>query len=980
MSLRILLFGPLELRRDGETLPSPRTAKAGWLLALLILRGGAEVSRLGLAETLWPESLQAEALTSLRQRLADVRLALGPDASRLVGRGNRWLGLDLDGLECDVLEFDRAVREGTPALLARAVVMHRGPLCEGCHEPWAVEAREARRSAWLNALDALAAQAEQAGDLDLALTHLRRALAADPQREMTARRLMRLLGRRGEGQAAVEVYQELRRRLREDAGGTPHQETTDLFRSLAVPNRGPGALYRSSELPHRTAGTPHLPGSGLVGREADLAELSRLAADARLITLVGPGGAGKTRLAQEFSRQQAFAFADGVVLVSLAECAEPVLLGRAIAVALRLPEPERTRSAGVDPNGERTRLLAYLARRQLLLVLDNCEHLCAECASLCRALLAACPDVRIVATSRERLGVPEEQVYRVLPLPEPLAVELLRARAGALGNALPDDAATRQALGEISRRVDGLPLGLELVSGLLESFSPAEIAARLAQASPSAVPADPRRELRHRSLEAAIRWSYDLLSPRNQFLFRRLSVFADGWTLEAARELAGEAAADLLLDLVRKSLVASPARTGETRFRLLETLRDFGRARLREAEEEESAEQGRLEYLRRWAERVEPELSTNNQAGALAALDRELMNIRGALAWALREAASVSPTVRLEALRLACAVGLFWRVRGHFTEGREWLRRALAAAGAAGVVAPLLRARALGWLGYLALYQGDYAAAGAAGEEAVSLFRDLGDRAGLADALGCLAVREKDQGRSARAEALFRESLEHWRALQHPGGIASAEGYLGILAQDRGDFATARRCFAESLRLRRARGDRWGIAAVLNNLGLLALDQSAHAEAEALLAESLVLRRELGDRRATAITLNLLARAALRRGDAVRARNHARESLRLSWEVGELRGVAYGLESLAELARADGDLSRCARLCGAAEALRKELASPLPDRALEEYRRRIAPTAEELQNGNLAAAFAVGEAALLEHVVRDATGGGTEER
>jgi hypothetical protein len=451
----------------------------------------------------------------------------------------------------------------------------------------------------------------------------------------------------------------------------------------------------------------------------------------------------------------------------------------------------------------------------------------------------------------------------------------------------------------------------------------------------------------------------------------------------------------LLSRLVSKSLVVAEAPTGAMRYRLLETIRQYAGEKLETeaAGEAERVGERHLAFYLKLAEEAEPALTGAEQGAWLARLDADYENLRQALDGSGKHPAG---------LRLAAALGRYWQIRGYFGEGRAQLMRALAlgpslshpAAEIAGEqpagtdttrLAPdapadtvHARAKALGWAGFLAANQGEYATARACCEGSLALWRRLGEKRGAAGALGCLAIVAKDQGERDTAGTLFAESLALAQEAGDTAGMAGALGYLGILAADRQDHAAAHAFYAESLALRRRLQDRWGIAASLNNLGLLALRQGDAGAARPLLAESLEIRRELGDRRCIAISLNTLGLAACAQGDTAAARTFCAESLALAWEIGDRRSVAYSLEAFARLAVGQADspphvlATRAARLGGAAQALRDAMGAPLTPADREAFAPVVAAARAALGDAAFTAGWEAGRGLPLEQAVREA--------
>jgi len=656
----------------------------------------------------------------------------------------------------------------------------------------------------------------------------------------------------------------------------------------------------------------------------------------RLVTLVGTGGVGKTRLALDVAAALAPAYADGAWLVELAPLADPNRLQDAVAKVLGLRE-----QPGQPPLAT---ALAYLASRHTLLLLDNCEHMVAAAAELAATLLRACPRLTILTTSREALAVPGERRYRVpslsvpdlahVPPPDRLldypAVELFVLRAQERRSTFALTAGNARAVAEICVRLDGIPLAIELAAARIGVRPPEAIAGRLDDRF-RLLTGGPRTALpRQQTLRAALDWSWDLLAELDRFLLRRLAVFAGGWTLAAAEAVCtGDgletwAVLDGLDSLVNRSLVlADEIDEGEGRYRLLETVRQYASERLATAGEEGRTRDRHLTYFLALAEAAEPELRGSEQTRWLAQLDGEHDNLRAALSWARKEA---DPE---KWLRLAAALWRFWYVRGFFGEGRAWLEGALAA-GAAG--SPEVRARSLNGAGALAYQQGDYERAAGLYEESLAIRRARGDVPGIAASLNNLGALAYQEGEYDRAAALYEEGLALWKRLADQSGIAASLNNLGLVAFQQGKYEQAMDLHEESLTIRRALGYRWGIANSLNNLGLAAAARGEYARAVALHHESLRLGRDIG--------------------------------------AGDLQ--AKGMEGLVSVAAATGQTRRGALLGGATEALREVLGVPLPPEQRADHERAASSLRAALGEEAFAAAWAEGRALSLEEALDQA--------
>jgi non-specific serine/threonine protein kinase len=688
--------------------------------------------------------------------------------------------------------------------------------------------------------------------------------------------------------------------------------------------------------------------SSFIGREREIADVRRVQAAARLLTLTGIGGCGKTRLALEVAGELLWAYPHGVWLVDLAGLSDPTLLPQAVVSALGV------RTTGQQPATDA--LVGFLGGRHLLLVLDNCEHLAESCASLTETLLRACPHLEVLATSREPLGIAGETVWRVPPLSLPSetlppaesdAVRLFveRARLCRPDFALTD--ANESAVVAICRRLDGIPLAQELAAARMAVLAAEQIADLLTDRFDLLTSGSRTALPRHQTLRAALDWSYELLTEPEQALLRRLPVFAGGFTLAAAEAVCGEGngqratsseqratgneegtgpplvarcsllvardhVLDLLAALVHKSLVNADEQDGAVRYRLLETVRQYVGEKLDEAGEVAAVRDRHLVWCSALAQAARAEFRGVHEPRALMELEREHDNLRAALAWSLTRQGAVP------ALRLAVALARFWELRGHLHEGRQWLMQSLAAGSDAPAGA---RAQALHSAGWLAYTQGDYAAARTFHEESLILHAELQEKQGIADAhngLGRIALR---QGDPAGALRLLDAALALYVELAHKPGIASAEGALGSLALRRGDYTEARTRLEASLALNRELGNRDGVADVLEELATVAGEQGEVERQAALVEESLAVFRELGSKDGIALALGSLGMLAWVRREYGRALALLRESMAIYRDLGDRRGIARSLGNQSLVTLAQGDHARAAALCRESLAL-----------------------------------------------------------
>jgi predicted ATPase/class 3 adenylate cyclase len=658
--------------------------------------------------------------------------------------------------------------------------------------------------------------------------------------------------------------------------------------------------------------------TSFIGREHEVSEAKRLFSACRLVTLIGPGGIGKTRLALRLAAELLEQYPDGVWWVELAPLSEPALVPQAVATALQVREqPGRPLMES---------LLEYLQPKTMLLVLDNLEHLIHAGATLVETLLRRCLNLRILVTSRERVAIAGETLFQIpslslpdvrrLPVLDRLteyeAMRLFVDRAEAILPKFKLAAQNAQAVAGICSRLEGLPLAIELAAARVNVLSVQQILSRLDDRLHMLSAASRAAVTRHQSLQAAIDWSYDLLSEKERILLRRVSVFAGGWTLEAAeqvcvkRGIQSDEVLGLLAQLVHKSLVAAESSTTEARFELLETLRQYCWEKLADAEEAVFFRSRHQAWCLGLAEQAEQQLHGADQGLWLERLETEHDNLRAALQWGQEDVAG-----REAALRLASALWWFWLVRGHLSEARQALERTLANGNTAG---DSIRSDALWRAGRLALAQDDFDLAATLTEEGLALSRRSGNARGTASALNVLGEVAIENGDQKRAIELFEESLATFRRIGDSWGAAQVLKDIGTLARRQGDYARALRLLEESLGLFRRVSDKGGSATVLSGLSLLEMSQGKYARAVELLEERLAISRELGLKLGIANSLQVLGRVARMQGFYEKAAALLEESVRRFQETGERAGLAASLTNLGIIAWAQGDLGRAATL------------------------------------------------------------------
>jgi predicted ATPase len=796
--------------------------------------------------------------------------------------------VDVDAFE-DAAERARVDRD--IAAYERALGLYGGGLLpEDRYEPWA----DARRSALAELHTTLCLElAELHEDAAAAVAILQRALVADPLAEPAHRALMRLYAGTGRRQQALSQYQLLRQGLNAELAAEPDPATRVLYQQLLAPAPAAAAAPHGN-LPRRL--------TSFVGRERERADIAQLLGRARLVTLTGPGGCGKTRLALEAASDALAQLPDGAWFVDLAGLGDPALVAQAAALAVGVPIPG-SRSA-------QEALVAHLAARETLIVLDNCEHLIDACAQLAEDLLRAGSGVRVLATSREPLRCEGEIAWRVPSLAEAERLFCERAAAARPGFDPAEDVAV---VAEICRRLDGMPLAIELAAARAGALSLDQIAARLGDSLDMLGTGRRTALTRHQTLRATIDWSHDLLTGQERVLFRRLAVFAGGFTLEAVEqvcaggEIAPRRVVDQLARLVEKSLVV----TDGERLRLLDTVRQYAAERLEAAAEREAVAQRHLDWCLALA--AEHHSLSADPKRSLHVLDSEHDNLRAGLAHAVRR----DPQ---SALLLATRLWRFWLDRGYFAEGNRWLQSTLAAA----QQQTPLRVEALLAGAGLSLRLGDPNGFLRHVSEAVSSYRLLGDDRATAAALYQHAMLAQYVHRSD-AGALFAEAVALARRRDDPRLLAAATHASATLPWYRGDTAAAGALVLEALELLDAAPDDQTPFFDGVTFGMSLLDEGPNRRPRMFWEETVFLFHRFARAGATGYALNNLAWVARAEGELDRAQATLDDALARFRRLGDRRGEAFTLAHIGCLSRSLGDFEAARARLEEALEIRSEL-------------------------------------------------------
>jgi predicted ATPase/DNA-binding SARP family transcriptional activator len=1030
--LHIYLLGPLRIERDGEAILLPRR-KVESLLAYLLLHP-EQHTRDHLATLFWGDTLEDKARHSLRTALATLRRHI--DDSLLISdrdhvqiNPNFCLWVDLR----ELLERGRRVDDidlVAPSRLHASLALWQGELLTGLYDDWITADREHFHTRLLNTLldltQALRARSEYARAIEVA----QKVLTFDPANEHAHQHLMFCYMAAGDRSAALRQYELCEQALASELDVPPMAESTALYHWIKQQDgeeTSPAA--KITNLP--------IPLTSFVGRTQQMTAVKRLLSpssnETRLLTLTGAGGSGKTRLAIQVATDLIDSFAHGVWWVELAALSDENLVVRAVAKTLGVAE--RTDESCLQS------VVNFLGDKALLLVIDNCEHLIDASAKLTSELLSRCPNLQLLTTSREPLNVAGETIWQVptLTLPEPQQVSLTdfllqyecihlffeRARAVQPGFHLTLENA--HAVVEICTHLDGIPLAIELAAARVKVLPVEQIAAYLkgaigacfallTQGSRTVLP-------RQQTLRAAIDWSYDLLDEAERRLFRQLAIFRSGFTLDALDEICQihltdhslqrsphlpspiSNLLDLLTQLVDKSLVNVEPQGGQNRYRLLETLREYALEQFPAADELQRWQRRHAEYFLHLAEQAVPELARAQQQAWLDRLETEHPNLRAALEYLITNDAGEL------ALRLATALHPFWEYRGYVSEGRQWLKEALAKRA---TVTIDIVAKALNAAGSLAYRQGDFDQARLLHEEALFLFEQAEEEIEIADSLLHLAILDMDQGDYVTAQQRLENTLSLCRTLSYEAGIARSLTRLGNLAWDQDRFADAREYHRQSLYIAQSAGNQvsiafkslavgdtermlgnldaartkyeeclkiartWGhrglVGASLKGLGLLAFKQQEYEQARQYGEEALHIFRELGDKAHTGFALSHLGDVAQKFGEYSRALSYFGQYLQIMSKVGYKWPTFYALEDIVELlTEVEQHPDVAVRFLGAADALRQQTGLAVAPNFQAKYERMSTTLRQQLGDEVFHTLWQQGQATPLAQIVTEAT-------
>ena len=965
----IQMLGGLVARQGERTVDRFRTRKGAEMLAALALQPNGRLSREELLDRLWPDDEAESSRNRLRVELAALRRQFqmeGESSFSLIEADRLTIRLIPRAFRTDTAEFEQGLTQAARAeerteqirRLVQAVEIYRGDLLPEYDAVWIVAERERFATLHQEALRRLIRRLAQERDFERAIAFARRALQYDAWNEEAHFDLIRLLVAVGQPSAAIRQYEALEQILREHLGAQPTRAAEQFIRQIRD-RLGHAAGRRAGagvDTPQTAAPVPNLPPTSpapaelplrltrFFGREREQEQVTALLAANRLVTITGPGGNGKTRLAIETAAASLALFPGGVRFVSLGNMLEAGQLPDALRQSLRLPA-----QAGAAPLDQVIRALSVSPS---LLILDNFEHLVEEGAVLVHTLLAAVPLLTLAVTSRRPLGIDGEREFPLAPLPAPTeetaaeamsafaSVRLFVDRAQAVRPDFQLTSRNARSIAALCRYLEGIPLAIELAAARIRTLTPAQMSDRLVPRLDLLV--DPRadKDARHRSLRATIAWSVRMLPPQARRFFARLAVFkggcdaasasfvclsmeqADG-TVGDSAETSGWSAFDLLERLLSESLLIAEEQQGQMRFQMLETVREFAWEQVPMGEREWLQHRHACSLLR-LAEEAEGKLDGPEQNVRLWRLEQERANLTAALTWcAETQSPPLSPSPVAIGLRLIGSLWRFWEMRGSVREARQFAERLLQCPDPD--ADPTVLARAFNAAGILAKNQSDYPTALAHYEQALTLRQQAGNREGVCTLLSNLGILHSERGETAASARCYEESLSLARELAIPRRIAATLNNLGALRAGQGELDAAQTAFEEALALRKEIGDRRAIFSTLINLAAVAHLRGQFDAAMRGQREALEIARDLEDRFAIAVGSVNLGNSCLALRNFEAAHRCFTESLQLHTAFGSRFGQAYALEGLAAHAAHIGSFARAGLLKGASAALRQSL-------------------------------------------------------
>lgn len=942
-SLALHLLGPPRFQLDGAAIPLTRR-KVAALLVYLAVTAKAH-SRETLIDLFFPKQSRARARADFRNTLSVLKHSIG----------ETWLGIEGsavglcagDGLWVDVHEFrsliagkDECSTTGRSAeaieRLTAAAELYRGDFLSGFYlkdspgfDEWQFLELESLRIEYSSALERLVRKLAKLEDFKSAIEYGRKWLALDPLEEAAHRELIRLYAAAGHRTLALRQYEKCRAILKQELGEDPEDQTEALMEEVRSKRY---VQHRRSRREYHYTNLPVEP-FPFIGRESELSKVVDTLArqEVQVLTLTGPGGTGKTRLAVEAAARLIKRFEHGVFFIDLVKARDTAEVVPTIARVLEVREPVGHGSSIEEILG------GYLSSRRMLLLLDNFEHVHGAVDRIA-ALVRVSPGLKVLITSRERIFVKGEQEIRIPPLRVPrredeqsaescLQVEaacLFAQRATVVNPNFSLTDANAGIVAEICRHLDGLPLAIELAASRLNILSPQELMRKLTDRFDLLSERSSSRPVRHHTLGSAIDWSYNLLEEREKALLCSLSVFSGGSNFQAIEQVCTAPACaserevlDTLASLVDKSLIRHEIVDGDSRITMLETIGEYARIRFEERGEAGQVRERHADYYLSLALRAEPELHGPDQLSWLDTLEQEINNLQTALSWLMR-----GRQVR-KALQLAISLRWFWYRYGHFSQGQQWLEQTLEAA--TGAKYPVMRAKALHALGWMHFIQGKWSAARDFYHQSLQLFRAQDDRAGEGIVLADLGVTERWLCDRSIGDRYCEQALEIARETGDPLQISIALIWAFATTGGKFEGSSPQAELEEAVNISRRLGNLWGVAHGLNGLGDFLRETGRYREARPRYDEALKGFQKLRDKWMTAWTLEGLGTTIAHLGDMRGANRCLKEGMKLFHSLGDRGNTVLMLNRMGMVKRATGNHHQAARLLGAYRALLEAL-------------------------------------------------------
>jgi len=956
--LEIRLLGDFETRIGERVIPAAawKQRRAAAIVKLLALEPSHRLHREQMMDTLWPDLDLEAASNNLRVSLHAARRVLLADD--VLQREGQHLTLGPPGaVEVDVHRFEEAVdtawRDRTSATFQAAINLYNGDLLPADpYEEWLDARRTALRTSYLALLTRLARLQEDRDDLSAAIDTWQRVLTSEPAQEEAHVQLMLLYARTGRRREALAQYDRLVEVLQEELGAEPDPVARDLVKAIRdgqisakPPQKQDSRMIRPSNLP--------VPATALIGRERELSEVQLAFAGSRLVNLTGPGGTGKTRLSISVADRASEHFPDGVCFVPLAPLTDAGLVVTAIIEAL-----------GIRDTGNRSAietLTGFLGEKSTLLVLDNCEHVVAAAPSV-STLLEQCPHLKVLATSRVPLRVRGEREFPLRSLTEQASAQLFIERSSEVSPGFNRGEEQTDTIVEICRRLDGLPLAIELAAARSRVLSPQALLERLDR--PLSLLTSGPRDLpeRQQTLRATIAWSYDLLPPGIQTLFRALAVFAPGWTIDATAAVCpdGIDALDAITTLVESNLLEQSQVNDEARFRMLETIREYGLEQLAAAGETANVHQRHADYYLTFAEEVTPDFRGARSAERHVELSSHHDNLRAALTWALEH----DPD---RGLRVAANLEKYWLTRGVHTEWEYWLSELMQRSSDAAL---MHRARALHQIAYVASQQGDPERAWTLAEESLKLAQEFGLDESMGRVKTIMGYIVERAGNPARGMELAEEALAHYRDSGFELAIATQLGVIASHVANAGEYDRSLELREEALQLQRSIGDTFFTSMGLVDIGVVLRHLGREREAADRIDEALELARSIGA--SYVLVYALTARAQI----AIDEENYdlAQRLLIEAAHHASITSIAYVvpamLEGLAAVLTARGNPYPAVQVFAAAEAAREKLNLPKSDTSRSLCEHHLSMCQSRMDDESWETALATGKLLSTEQATR----------